>query len=76
MTLEVVQFRQKKDGGWAVTRLGFAEKNDKGGIDVLLDALPMPGPNGFAKIVVQKKQERQERQPAPQGDPNDEMPSF
>lgn len=58
MTLEAVQFHKKRDGGWRVQNVGFAQKNDKGGIDLILTSLPLPTGEGMAKVVIQQRQER------------------
>ena len=80
--LEVVQFRELKDGKWAVQNVGYAKKNDKGGLDVTLTALPMPNQYGVARVVVQQKRQntshaadraRQEPQDTPL---DDEIPGF
>lgn len=66
--LEVICFREKKDGGFYPVRLGYARKNDKGALELYLDAIPAPEKYGKWKLIVQKQQDRQQRteQPAPQ----------
>ena len=55
--LEVVQFKQRGDK-WRAQRLGYAKKNDKGALNVYLDALPIPDHEGQVRLTIQKQQER------------------
>lgn len=59
MTLEVIQFR-KAGEKWKPVRLGFAKKNDKGQLNVYLDALPLPDEKGCS-FVIQPRREREDR---------------
>lgn len=61
MTLEVVQFRKQGDK-WRPQRLGYAKKNDKGQLQVYLDALPIPDGEGNVRLVVQERQQQQSRE--------------
>lgn len=56
--LDVVQFKKKQAGGWRAIKLGYAKKNDKGGLDVTLDALPLANDQGFTSFTISKRQER------------------
>lgn len=39
------------------TRIGVAFQRDNGNIDLLLSALPLPGPDGQAKVVLMEPRE-------------------
>jgi len=56
--LDVGQFKQTKGGKWRFVRLGSAKKNDKGQLDVWLDALPIPDAEGQCRLSIAKRQER------------------
>lgn len=62
------------------TRIGVAFQRDNGNIDVLLNALPLPGPDGQAKIVLMEprdngnQQSRQQSQSRQRDD--DYVPGF
>jgi len=59
--LDVVQFKKnERTGKWRRTNLGYAKKNDKGQIDVYLDALPMPDSEGSCRITIAKREDRQQ----------------
>ena len=57
--LEVVQFK-KRGEKWRVIRLGSAKKNDKGGLDVWLDSLPIADAEGGVRLTIQAKQDKEE----------------
>ena len=40
--LEVVSFKQLPSGKWMAVKCGYAKKNDKGQLNVYLDAIPAP----------------------------------
>ncbi len=61
MSLEVVQFRKAGDK-WKPVRLGGAKKNEKGQLNVYLDALPLGDENGNVRFVIQERQERRDFQ--------------
>ena len=63
--LEVVQFRKQGDK-WRAQRLGSAKKNDKGQLNVYLDALPIPDSEGNVRLTIQQKQERGQQRDAGQ----------
>lgn len=65
--LEVVQFKQQ-NGKWRAQRLGSAKKNDKGQLNVYLDALPIPDAEGNVRLTIQPKQEREQQQETPRQD--------
>jgi len=78
--LDVGQFHKNESSGkWRFQRLGYAKKNDKGGLDVYLDALPIPGPYGV-RLSINKREERPQqnqgynRAPASSGGMDDEIP--
>lgn len=56
--LDVGQFKQTKAGKWRFVRLGSAKKNDKGQLDVWLDALPIADAEGQCRLTISKRQER------------------
>lgn len=59
--LDVVQFKKnERTGKWRRINLGYAKKNDKGQLDVYLDALPMPDSEGSCRITIAKREERQQ----------------
>jgi len=60
--LEVVQFRKAGDK-WKPVRLGAAKKNDKGQLNVYLDALPIPDHEGNCRFVIQQRQQQNQQQP-------------
>lgn len=75
--LDVKQFRQV-NGKWRATKLGYAKKNDKGQLNVYLDALPIPDAEG-CRLTIEKRQDRDDRQqdsqqPSGGGDIDDEIP--
>ena len=72
--LDCVQFKKKKDGGWRAIKLGYAKKNDKGGLDVTLDCLPLPNDQGFTSFTITKQQERQEQRAQSYQAPQSESP--
>lgn len=77
--LDVGQFKQTKAGKWRFIKLGSARKNDKGQLDVYLDALPISDAEGQCRLTISKRQEReggQEQYSAPQGNGglDDEIP--
>jgi len=78
--LDVGQFRQTKNGKWRFIKLGSAKKNDKGQLDVYLDALPISDSEGNCRITISQRQERQQDGPqhvaAPDGNTgmDDEIP--
>lgn len=57
--LDVGQFKQTKNGKWRFVRLGSAKKNDKGQLDVYLDALPISDAEGNCRLTIAKRQERE-----------------
>ena len=59
--LDVGQFKQTKAGKWRFIRLGSAKKNDKGQLDVYLDALPIPDAEGQCRLTIAKREERQDQ---------------
>lgn len=59
--LDCVQFKKKQAGGWRAIKLGYAKKNDKGGLDVTLDCLPLPNDQGFTSFTIMKREERQQQ---------------
>ena len=59
--LDVGQFKQTKAGKWRFVRLGSAKKNDKGQLDVWLDALPIADKEGTVRLTIAKREEKQER---------------
>lgn len=54
--LDVKQFRQV-NGKWRATKIGYAKKNDKGQLNIYLDALPLPDAEG-CRLTVERRQER------------------
>lgn len=58
--LDVKQFRQV-NGKWRATRLGYAKKNDKGQLNVYLDALPIPDAEG-CRLTIERREDRDDRQ--------------
>lgn len=61
MSLELVGFRKDREGNWKRVNIdGFAQKNDKGGIDVVMFTVPAPD-NGMVRFVIQKRQEREDK---------------
>lgn len=79
--MDVGQFHEnERTGKWRFQKLGYAKRNDSGGIDVYLDALPIPGKYGV-RMVVQPQRERDGQFQSPQNRavntaqaPNDEIP--
>ena len=57
--LDVGQFKQTKAGKWRFVKLGSAKKNDKGQLDVWLDALPIADAEGQCRLTISKRQERE-----------------
>lgn len=58
MSLEIVSFRRKKDGGWQAVRVdGIAEKNDKGDLNITLFTIPA-ATDGAIRLVVKRREER------------------
>lgn len=58
--------REGRDPFWQP--LGAAFQNIGGGYNVILQALPLPGPDGVCKIVLRPPKEDQENQPSEGGD--------
>lgn len=82
--LDVKQFRQV-NGKWRATKLGYAKKNDKGQLNVYLDALPIADAEG-CRLTIERREERQDSygggsmtgtgygNPPATGDIDDEIP--
>lgn len=77
MTLEVGQFRKGANDKWRFVKLGYAKKNDKGQLNVYLDALPLPDEKGCS-LVIQERREQSQPEPqrggGPMGDIEDIIP--
>jgi len=79
---DAVISRTDKDGKRRYTKIGAAFPMREGdGINIILDALPMPGPDGQAFIALfvprddkQKPQQRQQAQHSPRADMDDSIP--
>lgn len=65
--LDVISFRDKKDGGKTPHRIGYAKQGDKG-MNVYLDSLPLPDKDGRVSFLITVQRERTGRptaQPKP-----------
>lgn len=66
---DVVTSRKDKNDKWRSTRIGsaFPAKDGKDGFSIVLDALPMPGPDGQARLTLfpAKPRDDAQRLPAP-----------
>ena len=51
--LELVQFRETRNGKWKAVRLGYAKPDGNGGVYVNFDALPLPGKDGETSVKLQ-----------------------
>lgn len=74
--LDVVSFKQLPSGKWMAVKCGYAKKNDKGDLNIYLDAIPAPKGDQY-HLVVTKRQERQEapaRESYAAGELSDEIP--
>lgn len=63
--LDALTWKKTKQGKTLAIRIGSAKKLDNGNINVYLDALPMPGPDG-CQITIAPRREK----PAASDDPN------
>lgn len=72
---DVGQFHKNdKTGKWRFQRLGYAKRNDKGGLDIYLDALPISGPYGVRMVVTERQEQGSAPdRGAPAGDMGDDM---
>ena len=57
MTLEVGQFRKGANDKWRFVKLGYAKKNDKGQLNVYLDAYPLPDEKGCSFVIQARKEQ-------------------
>jgi hypothetical protein len=78
---DAVTSRKDKDGKWRSTRIGaaFPAKDGKDGFSIVLDALPMPGPDGQARIMLFPAKAKEDRPSGSTGRPrsddmNDDVP--
>lgn len=55
--LDVISFRDKKDGGKTPHRIGYAKQGDKG-MNVYLDSLPLPDKEGRVSLLITAQRER------------------
>ena len=58
-----MSFRKRGETNYA-HKIGSAKKNDKGGINVYLDSLPLPDKDGRVSLLISKRMEKGDR-PAP-----------
>jgi hypothetical protein len=79
--LDVISFRQRGDAGKAYAhKIGSAKRNDKGGLNVYLDSLPLPDKDGRVSLLISPPREsagspRREARPAtPSRFEDDEIP--
>jgi len=56
--LDALIWKKTKQGKTLAIRIGSAKKLDNGNINVYLDALPMPGPDGNCQITIAPRRER------------------
>ena len=68
--LDALIWKKTRQGKTLAIRIGSAKTLDNGNINVYLDALPMPGPDG-CQITIAKQRDKK---PAADKDLNDEIP--
>lgn len=85
--LDVISFRPRGDGKPFAHKIGSAKKNDKGGLNLYLDSLPLPDKDGRVSLLVAPPREsggggRTERRPpttrpqTPRDDFEDDVVTF
>lgn len=75
---DVVTSRKDKNDKWRSTRIGsaFPAKEGKDGFSIVLDALPLTGPDGQARLTLFPAKPKEDRAPTAQSrdDMNDDVP--
>lgn len=62
--LDALTWKKTKGGKTLAIRIGSAKKLDNGNINVYLDALPMPGPDG-CQITIAPRREKADKSETP-----------
>ena len=71
--MDVVAWKQTKNGKWFAVRLGSAAQNKKGGWDLYLDAIPAPV-DGQYRMSLAEQRQREGGKPSGGDDLDDKIP--
>lgn len=55
--MDVISFRKRGDKPYA-HKVGSAKSNGKGGMNVYLDSLPLPDPDGRVSLLISPRQDK------------------